>query len=42
MKKRRKTEERYIMNGEKGLKNASFWFINSKKFFQCGGTGEFM
>ena len=27
----RKTEENYINNGEKGLKNSSFWVINSKK-----------
>ena len=27
-----KTEENYIKNGEKGLKNASFWVINSKYF----------
>ena len=24
----RKTDENYIKNGEKGLKNASFWVIN--------------
>ena len=27
----RKKEENYIKNGGKGLKNASFWAINSKK-----------
>ena len=28
----RKKEENYIKKGEKGLKSASFWVINSKKF----------
>ena len=26
-----KKEKNYIIKGEKGLKNASFWTINSKK-----------
>ena len=29
-KRGKKTEENYIKNGGKGLKNASFWAINSK------------
>ena len=34
MKKgKEKKEENYIKKGEKGLKNASFWAINSKKIF---------
>ena len=34
MKKReRKKEENYFKKGVKGLKNASFWAINSKKNF---------
>ena len=33
MKKgKEKKEENYIKKGEKGLKNASFWAINSKSF----------
>ena len=31
-KEERKTEENYIKNGGKDLKNASFWAINSKNF----------
>ena len=27
-----KREENYMKKGEKGLKNASFWVINSKNF----------
>ena len=30
LKWERKAEENYINNGGKGLKNASFWVINSK------------
>ena len=30
-KEKRKKTENYIKKGEKGLKNASFWAINSKK-----------
>ena len=29
---RKTTEEDYIKNGGKGLKNASFWGINTKNF----------
>ena len=28
-RRKEKTEENYMKNGEKGLKNASFWVINS-------------
>ena len=42
-----KKEENYIKKGEKGLKNASFWAINSKNLFveekiesQKSGGGE--
>ena len=31
-KRERKKEENYIKKGGKGLKNASFWVINSKIF----------
>ena len=35
------TEENYIKNGGKGLKNVSFWVINSKiKLFQENGITE--
>ena len=33
----RKKEGNYIKKGEKGLKNAPFWAINSKKFAGPGG-----
>ena len=33
-------EENYIKKGEKGLKNASFWAINSKKFRGGGGNDQ--
>ena len=32
----RKKEENYIKKGGKGLKNASFWAVNSKKFLFVG------
>ena len=31
-KEKRKKEENYIRKGEKGLKDAPFWAINSKNF----------
>ena len=36
----RKTDENYIKNGEKGLKNASFWVINSTRTPQTYSSGE--
>ena len=39
MKKgKEKKEENYIRKGEKGLKKASFWAINSKNF--AGGSSD--
>ena len=35
----RKKEENYINKEEEGLKNASFWAINSKKKFNCNSVG---
>ena len=35
----RKKEENYIEKEEEGLKNASFWAINSKNFAE-GGSSE--
>ena len=37
-KKEKNTEENYIKNGEKGLKNASFWVMNS--IFFSGGSSD--
>ena len=37
--RKRKTGETYIENGEKGLKNASFWVINSKIFRTAPSPG---
>ena len=39
-KGKRKKEENYIKKGEKGLKNASYWAINSKKF--AGWSSEYI
>ena len=37
IKRESKREENYMKKAEKGLKNVSFWVINSKHF--CGGGG---
>ena len=38
----RKREENYMKKGEKGLKNASFWVINSKNFRKLVHRGKKM